>query len=95
MILVDRGGLPVSRGTTLARDLAERYRKPLLVIDVNAADAAERALDWLQARRRIHPRDFALGVGGPRESETPGIYGRARTLLRLICSWARTTACPS
>ena len=84
LIIVDAGGLPVSRGTTLARELAERYGKPLLIIDVTAPDAADRAREWLQARHRAGDPVLALGVGGPRESEAPGIYGRAGTLLRTV-----------
>ena len=84
LIIVDAGGLPVSRGTTLAHELAERYGKPLLIIDVSATDTADRARDWLQVQRRAHDGVLALGVGGPRESEAPGIYGRAGTLLRAV-----------
>src|SRR5271170_3715618 len=32
MIAVDAGGLDVSAGTTLAQQLAHRYRKPLLIV---------------------------------------------------------------
>ena len=70
----------------LARQLAERYRKPLLVVDLSAADAVERAHDmaaWAASSSRADGV-LALGVGGPRESEAPGIYGRAATLLHSV-----------
>ena len=84
LLIVDARGLPISPGTTLARELAERHAKPLLVIDVSAPDAPDRAREWLQAQRGAHDRILALGVGGPRESEAPGIYGRAKLLLHTI-----------
>jgi hypothetical protein len=87
MILVDAGGLPVSPGSVLARELAECYRKPLVVIDLSAADASERALHWLLAQRCKFPGTFTLGIGGPRESEVPGIHDRARAFLRAL--WVR------
>ena len=34
LIVVDAGGVEVSAGTMLAGDLAQRYRKPLLVVDL-------------------------------------------------------------
>ena len=84
MVVVDAGGLPVSRGTALARELAERYGKPLLVIDLNSADAADRAVRWLETQHRDHGAVLTLGVGGPRESEAPGIYSGAKALLRAV-----------
>ena len=93
LIIVDAGGLPVSRGTVLARELAERYRKPLLVVDLSAADAVERARDWLHALRELFDGVLALGVGGPRESEAPGIYGRAgRCCIRCSTGWCKMPA---
>ena len=43
LILVDAGGVDISAGTTLAEDLAHRYRKPLLVLDLREADILNRA----------------------------------------------------
>ncbi len=40
LILVDAGGVAASGGTELAQALAAQYRKPLLVLDVSAPDAA-------------------------------------------------------
>jgi Circularly permutated YpsA SLOG family len=84
LIIVDAGGLPVSKGTALAHELAGRYRKPLLVADLAAADAVERTGDWLKALRRALGPDLSLAIGGPRESEAPGIYGRALEFLRRL-----------
>ena len=82
LILVDAGGVAVSGGTALAEKLAARYGKPLLVVDVGAADAAAKVRAWLAPLLAAHAGDapFRLAVGGPRESEAKGIYGRARVV---------------
>jgi Circularly permutated YpsA SLOG family len=81
LIIVDTGGLAVSRGTRLAGELAGKYRKPLLVIDLRASDRLERTAAWLRTLIEAHGDDLALGIGGPRESEAPGIYAKARSLI--------------
>jgi hypothetical protein len=77
LIVVDAAGLEVSKGTALAEELAHRYRKPLLVADLAAPEAVERAVLWLRVQRRRLGPGLALAIGGPRESEAPGIYQRA------------------
>ena len=37
----------------------------------------ERAAPWLRAQRAAFGAGFTLAIGGPRESEAPGIYERA------------------
>jgi hypothetical protein len=83
LILVDTGGVAVSGGTALAERLAAHTGKPFLVVDVGAADAAAQARAWLNALLAAHQGEapFRLAIGGPRESEAKGIYGKARTLL--------------
>ena len=83
LILVDGSGVAVSQGTALTGDLAARYAKPLLVVDVSAADAVERMTAWLVAllAARASDASFRVMIGGPRESEAPGIYRRARGAL--------------
>jgi Circularly permutated YpsA SLOG family len=79
LILVDSSGLAVSGGTRLAETIAGRLGKPSIVIDVAAPDGAARLSAWLT---EVGPA--VLGVGGPRESEAPGIYERARWLLMEV-----------
>jgi hypothetical protein len=88
LILVDANGVRVSGGTALAEKLAAKYGKPLLVVDVSAADAAARMTAWLDALLAKHAEEapFRLAVGGPRESEAPEIYGRARAVLYSLLS---------
>lgn len=83
LILVDAGGVSVSGGTALAQTLAVKYGKPLLVVDASAPDAAARVGAWLDALPAKHADEapFRLAVGGPRESEAPAIYERARAVL--------------
>jgi Circularly permutated YpsA SLOG family len=84
LIIVDAQGLPVSTGTALAHELAGRYRKPLLVADLGAPDAIARADHWLGAQHRALGSGFALAIGGPRESEAPGIYDKALDFIRIV-----------
>jgi hypothetical protein len=84
LIAVDAAGLQVSKGTALAEELAHRYRKPLLVADLAAPEAVERAVLWLRVRRRRLGSGLTLAIGGPRESEAPGIYQRAAAFIRAL-----------
>ncbi|HTP93911.1 MAG TPA: putative molybdenum carrier protein [Xanthobacteraceae bacterium] len=84
MIIVDATGVDLSAGTVLARELAHRYRKPLMIADIADPEAVQRASLWLRVQRRRLGKDFTLAVGGPRESEAPGIYERATTFLRTL-----------
>jgi hypothetical protein len=81
LVIVDSRGLPVSKGTTLAVELAARYGKPLLIVDLSVAQAVETAAAWLRAQRAAFGPDLALAIGGPRESEARGIYEGARRLV--------------
>jgi hypothetical protein len=82
LIIADAAGLAVSPGTRRARQRAGT--RPLLVIGVHQADAVGRAVAWLQALGGPGAAPLALGIGGPRESEAPGIYAAARQLIALI-----------
>jgi Circularly permutated YpsA SLOG family len=96
LILVDAGGTAASRGTELAQALAARTRKPLKVLDVGVPAAAAQARAWLAGRLAAHQAEtpFRLAIGGPRESEAPGIYAKARTLLGAVLgSLARPNPC--
>jgi Circularly permutated YpsA SLOG family len=84
MILVDGGGLAVSTGTARAQDLAHRYRKPLLIANLTESDTLSRALLWLRVQQARRGASLALAIGGPRESEAPGIYARGVALIRSL-----------
>ena len=81
MILVDAGGPEASPGTTLAQELAHRYRRPVLVAKLEQADMLKQTSLWLRVQLARHGDGLALAVGGPRESEAPGIYARALAFI--------------
>jgi hypothetical protein len=76
-LIVSRG--PLTGGSLLTRDLAKRYKKPFLHVDLagaNPADAAEEVREWLDTFEcRV------LNVAGPRASSDPEIYSSVRRLL--------------
>jgi Circularly permutated YpsA SLOG family len=74
LILVAAAGLDVSAGTRRASELAHRYRKPVLVVNLQDAKTAEQARLWLRVQLARHGGDLKLAIGGPRESEAPDIY---------------------
>jgi Circularly permutated YpsA SLOG family len=82
MIVGDASIIAASKGTALGKNMAHWYRKPVFVADLNHLDAADRAARWLRAQREAFGDDFKLAIGGPRESEAPGIYSRTAAFLR-------------
>ncbi|MBN2371460.1 MAG: putative molybdenum carrier protein [Vicinamibacteria bacterium] len=63
-------------GTALTARLARRYSRPLLILDLRETPSPRVIAEWLATN------DIAvLNVAGPRESEAPGIHGRAVMLL--------------
>jgi hypothetical protein len=84
LIITDGEGLSASIGTQRAHQWAHQHGKPLLVIDVGDPGAAARASHWFDAQKHRFGADLTLGIGGPRESEAPGIYARARPLLAAL-----------
>ena len=83
LILVNERGVAVSGGTAYAEKLAARYGKPLLMVDVGAADAGREVRAWLAPLLAAHAGEapFRLAGGGPRESEAKRIYEKARAIL--------------
>jgi len=84
LIIVDAGGLEISRGAALAQDLAHKYRKPLFVADLTNPDILKHAALWLRVQHGRHGDDLKLAIGGPRESEAPGIYQRAKAFIEAL-----------
>jgi hypothetical protein len=80
--------LAVSKGTALAEELAHRHRKPLLVVDLGDAEPVEHAALWLRVQQRRVGADLVLAIGGPRESEAPGIYASATTFIHALLDLA-------
>jgi Circularly permutated YpsA SLOG family len=94
LIVVDASGAEVSAGTVLAGELAHHHRKPLFIAKLGSAEALRQAALWLRVQQARRGAALKLAIGGPRESEAPGIYGRAYafigTLMDAVGSGART-----
>lgn len=70
---------PLRGGTLLTAELAGRYGRPLLILDLDADSDPAAVRTWLREHAvRV------LNVAGPRESGEPGIYGRSHALMLRI-----------
>jgi hypothetical protein len=81
LLIAGREGLSVSAGTRRAQEWVSHYGKPALVIDISRPDATAQVAAWLDMQCGRFGAGMALGIGGPRESEAPGIYASTRELL--------------
>jgi hypothetical protein len=70
-------------GTALTREVAHRLGRPFLVLDPRGPDATDQVVRWLREQSVE-----TLNVAGPRESEEPGMYAAALTLLTAVLSTA-------
>ena len=68
-----------SPGTGRAREEARVLGRPVYTWHVTSPADTGSFRRWLQVHRVA-----ALNVAGPRESESPGVYDAARTLLRTL-----------
>jgi hypothetical protein len=84
MLLLDSSGLSASRGTAFAEQAARRFGKPGVVVQLNDAPALDRTVAWLAELLAGRTAPLMLGIGGPRESEAPGIYERSAAFLRSL-----------
>jgi len=89
MIVIEAVGLAVSKGTALAQDLAHRYRKPLFIAPLGGEETIRDAGLWLRFQERRVGAGLALAIGGPRESEAPGIYASATSFLTALLDGVR------
>ena len=80
MILMDVSGIGVSKGTVAARDFALALGKPHSMIDLDAGDALAQAFAFVGEDASAS----SIGIAGPRESEVPGIYAKARPFLCAV-----------
>jgi hypothetical protein len=75
-------------GTALTIARARVLGRPLLVLDLAADVDPEAVVDWLRSHAVR-----TLNVAGPRESQSPGVYARARELLsRTLAAAERSLA---
>ena len=88
LIITDGEGLSVSIGTRRAHQWAHQHGKPLLVVDASEPRSACAGGGVGAGPRKRFGTDMTLGIGGPRESEAPGIYARARALISAMLDHA-------
>ena len=69
----------LSGGTAQTVSLANRLGKPCLILNLASHPRASDVREWMR-RYRIR----VLNVAGPRESKSPGVYGRAAAFLREV-----------
>jgi Circularly permutated YpsA SLOG family len=89
LIITDGGGMAVSIGTGRAHRWAHQHGKPELVVDATDAKAPAHVSAWLGTQRKRFGSDMTLSIGGPRESEAPGIYTLAKTLIAAMLDLVR------
>jgi Circularly permutated YpsA SLOG family len=80
IILTDGAGITVSRGTEAARAFAIKLGKPSIVLNLDT----NVVLDSARAFLAEGEGNVSICIAGPRESEAPGIYVKARASLRLL-----------
>jgi hypothetical protein len=78
LILV--AGAAKSQGTDLTEKCAQDFERPCLKLDLNREDALKEAEQWIKSLGAVR----TLNIAGPRESEAPGVYEHASTLLRQL-----------
>lgn len=88
LILTPDGRLDRSPGsdfTLVCADLL--FTRPVRVVDMSSPLAAKEVVTWLLEISSGREADgIELNIGGPRESETPGVYTTASAFLRSVWS---------
>jgi hypothetical protein len=84
LIITDGKGLPGSIGSQRAYEWAHQHGKPILVVNHSEPEVVERTTVWVLAQAKRFGAPMTLGIGGPRESEAPGIYAQARMLIAAL-----------
>jgi hypothetical protein len=81
--------ISLAGGTKLTAELACRYGKPCMIVDLDGDADAGAVVEWIEANGV-----GVLNVAGPRESEAPGIGEKARRFVAEIidCGRRRTPA---
>lgn len=70
---------PLTGGTLLTKEYALRMRKPYFIAELGNDDLATLILNWIDTEQiRV------LNIAGPRESQRPGIYKKAYTILNQV-----------
>lgn len=70
-------------GSLLTHNLADKYGRPCLVVELDGTSTSHDVVKWI-----THRRIQTLNVAGPSESRCPGIYGHAFRFLHDLLSQA-------
>ncbi len=93
MIVVDAGGLGrFRRHGAGARSGAPLPQAALRRRLERSRSRNRRAALWLRVQKARHGGALTLAIGGPRESEAPGIYARAAAFIRSLIGLAHCSA---
>lgn len=71
-------------GTELTLRLAQGHAKPHLVVDLDRPSHLDEIRRWIAGPASGCPGVAVLNVAGPRESQSPGIHGRALRFLKQL-----------
>ena len=87
-LIVSPGGLEPLSGTEMTKIFAERFGRPVLVLEGdNIEDDAATALGWL---RGLDMLGLTLNVAGPRESKMPGTYLKTKDIVAALLATQRS-----
>lgn len=75
---------PLTGGTELTANLAIRYQKPLLVVNLKGERNVDKIIKWLEENGVQR-----LNVAGPRESTAFGIHAKSKAFLSELFSRLR------
>lgn len=88
LILSDK--FPLSGGTAYTAKIAAEMGKPCKVVNLDAPDVERQICDWMLSLENTIPKNdsedekIVLNVAGPRESVSPGIFEKAKTMLLRV-----------
>ena len=86
----------VSQGTDAGFAFYEKYRLPYFVFEIDDPDTydvqVQATVEWLKG---LGEEEIVLGVGGPRESEYPGIYDIAFSVISSVLAAMGAPSCDS
>lgn len=87
-LIVSPGGIEPLSGTEMTKIFAERFGRPVLVLEGdNIEDDAAAALGWL---RGLDMLGLTLNVAGPRESKMPGTYQKTKDIVAALLAAQRS-----
>jgi hypothetical protein len=86
LAIAGEDNLDMSKGTQFAAVCAQViFMRPWYVAALASPEAARDAAEWVsRINAVIEPQAFVLNLGGPRESECPGIYAAAVEFLNQV-----------